>query len=74
MSTHNKPTRRSTFLEEIDAALENSPYQHDVALHRLYCMGLLRELLLYSAIDQPEVRQRLRYLASIDRDDDYNNK
>jgi hypothetical protein len=69
MSTHNKPTRRDTFLKEIDAALENSPYQNDVALHRLYCMGLLRELLLYSAIDQQEVRQRLKYIAGIDRND-----
>ena len=65
MST-KQPSRREEFLQEINAALDNSPYKHDNNLHRLYCMGLLRELLLYSAVDLMEVRQHIRYLAERD--------
>jgi hypothetical protein len=65
MSTRH-PTRREEFREEINEMLENSPYKDDVNLHRLYCMGLLRELLLYSAVDLMEVRERIRYLAERD--------
>jgi len=66
MST-NQPTRKDIFRKEIEEMLENSPYKHDKALHRLYCMGLLRELLLYSAVDILEVREHIRYLADKSR-------
>ena len=65
MST-KQPTRREEFLKEINAALDNSPFKDDTSLHRLYCMGLLRELLLYSAVDMLEVRNHIRYLAKRD--------
>ena len=65
MSTRH-PTRQEEFQREINEMLENSPYKDDTGLHRLYCMGLLRELLVYSAVDILEVRERIRYLAERD--------
>lgn len=60
----NKPSsRRQQFAEEIDRALAASPYRHDPNLDQIYCRYLLRELLIYSAMDLMEVRQRLRELA-----------
>jgi hypothetical protein len=56
------PTRREEFLREINQMLDNSPYQDNPNLHRLYCMGLLRELLLYSGVDMMEIREHVRYL------------
>jgi hypothetical protein len=63
MSNPHHPTRREEFLKEINEMLDNSPYKNNRELHRLYCMGLLRELLLYSGVDQLEVREHVRYLA-----------
>jgi hypothetical protein len=59
-------TRKQSFSEQIDRALANSsPYTHtDPHLHHIYCMGLLKELLLYSAADLMEVHQHLEYLAN----------
>ena len=69
MSPVNHPTRRETFLAEVNQALENNPYaaDQDMHLHLIYCVGLLRELLVYSAIDQMEVRAHVRHLAHRDR-------
>jgi hypothetical protein len=57
-------TRRQEFSEEIDRALGTaSPYKHvDKNLHQVYCVGLLKELLLYSGIDMMEVRRHIRSL------------
>lgn len=68
MSTLKQPTRREEFLREIDAALDASKYKDNKDLHRVYCIGLLKELLAYSAIDMMEVRERIRYLAQRQQD------
>lgn len=57
-------SRQQQFREEIDLAMKNSPYPHDTNLHQIYCIGLLKELLSYSAMDTMEVRRRIRELAS----------
>lgn len=58
-------SRREQFLEEINEAMENSPYRHtDKNLHQIYCIGLLRELLAYSALDLYEIRNHIEYLAN----------
>lgn len=57
-------TRREQFLAEINEALDNGPYRHeDKNLHQIYSMALLRELLLYSAIDLMEVRRHIQRLS-----------
>lgn len=57
-------SRKQSFREDIDRALANSPYRHvDKNLHQIYCIGLLKELLVYSAMDLMEIRQRIDYLA-----------
>jgi hypothetical protein len=64
MSTKDK-TRKEHFIEEINAAMNAGPYKNqDKHLHQLYCIGLLRELLAYSAVDLMEIRERVRDLAT----------
>lgn len=60
-------TRSQEFQEEIEAALANSPYPQDRTLHLLYCVGLLKTLLAYSALDTWEVRRRIQQLADRDQ-------
>jgi tRNA A37 N6-isopentenylltransferase MiaA len=66
VNTKYMKTRRQEFIEEIDQALKAGPYANDPnqRLHDLYCIGLLRELLAYSAMDLMEVRHRIKQLAS----------
>lgn len=60
--------RREEFKQLIDRALAAGPYKdQDPHLHAIYSIGLLRELLAYSALDLMEVRDRLEYLASNER-------
>jgi hypothetical protein len=68
MSSTHHPTRREEFLKEIDAAIENAPYKDNPGLHRLYCIGMLKELLLYSGVDMLEVREHVRELAQRQQD------
>jgi hypothetical protein len=68
MSAKNK-TRKQQFIDEINAAMNAGPYKDiDNHLHQLYCIGLLRELLAYSAVDLMEVRQRIDALAERTRE------
>ena len=60
------PTRKDIFRQEIDKMLANGPYKDNPNLHRLYCIGLLKELLLYSGVDMFEVRDRIKFLAERD--------
>ena len=70
MSTQKQRRDRTRSL--IHAALKNSPYnlynmdKSDAQLHYVYCVGLLTELLAYSASDLMEVNARLEYLAARD--------
>jgi hypothetical protein len=62
--TQTPKSRKQSFREDIDRALANSPYKNvDKNLHQIYCIGLLKELLVYSAMDLMEIRRHIDYLA-----------
>lgn len=61
----NERTRKQIFIDEINQAMSRGPYKDkDPHLHDLYCIGLLRELLAYSAIDIMEVRGHIKELGA----------
>ena len=67
MSPHNHETRRDQFEKLVNRALDNaSPYDsvEQVNLDRLYRVGVLTALLVYSAVDQIEVWEHLENLAA----------
>ena len=62
-NNHNhKLTNKQSLAELIDSAILVSDYTSNPTLHRLWQLGVLKELLAYSAQDQWEVRQHLEQL------------
>ena len=67
MSPHNHESRKDQFEKLVNRALDNaSPYDsvEQVNLDRLYRVGVLTALLVYSAVDQIEVWEHLENLAA----------
>lgn len=67
MSPHNRETRKDQFEKLVNRALDNaSPYDpvDQANLDRLYRVGVLTTLLVYSAVDQLEVWEHLEKLAN----------
>lgn len=66
MSPQHHETRRDQFEKLVNRALDSaSPYDsvEQVNLDRLYRVGVLTALLVYSAVDQIEVWEHLENLA-----------
>ena len=62
-----RPNLQEQLRQLIKLALEHSPYPDNKDLHRIWCIGLLTELLSYSAQNQQEVWHQLQQL--IDNND-----
>jgi len=61
-NTNHKLTKKQSLAELIDSAILVSDHSDDPRLHRLWQVGVLKELLAYSAQDQWEVWQHLEQL------------